>query len=68
MISGRNFQGKKKGGIYTIVFIAFSTLKVIVIDSLEVCHASIVFGLGKELYQTEEIESNDPFWNQEAHV
>lgn len=32
----------------------------------EVCSASVVFGLGKELYQTEEIKSCEPEWNQEA--
>ena len=34
----------------------------------EVCHASVVFGVGKDCYMTETIESNDPEWNQEAHM
>ncbi|XP_011405932.2 PREDICTED: uncharacterized protein LOC105313866 isoform X1 [Amphimedon queenslandica] len=34
----------------------------------EPIRASVVFGLGKELFQTEEVESTEPFWNQEAHV
>ena len=31
-----------------------------------ICHASVVFGMGKELFQTEEVQSNEPVWNQEA--
>ena len=33
---------------------------------LELCQASVVFGLGKSQYVTEVIESNEPEWNQEA--
>ena len=32
----------------------------------ETCHASVVFGLGKELYKTLTIESNDPQWKEEG--
>jgi hypothetical protein len=31
-----------------------------------VCQASVVFGIGKDLYATEVIESNEPTWKQEA--
>ena len=37
-------------------------------DLAEVCHASVVFGLGKELYKTVTVESNDPQWKEEAIV
>ena len=37
-------------------------------DLAEVCHASVVFGLGKELYKTITVESNDPQWKEEAIV
>ena len=30
--------------------------------------ASVVFGVGKDCYMTEKINSNDPEWNQEACV
>ena len=33
---------------------------------LETCQASVVFGLGKDQYVTELVESNNPEWNQEA--
>ena len=32
------------------------------------CHASVVFGLGKELYKTLTVESNEPQWKEEAIV
>ena len=44
--------------VYSIVVFRFS----------EVCNASVVFGLGKELYQTEEVKSSEPEWNQEASM
>lgn len=31
-----------------------------------VCQASVIFGLGKVLFATEVVESNDPKWRQEA--
>jgi len=34
----------------------------------EVCHASVVFGVAKDYYMTETIESNNPEWNEEAHM
>ncbi len=34
----------------------------------EVCQASVVFGMGKDYYRTEVVESNAPEWNQEAHM
>lgn len=34
----------------------------------EIVHASVVFGIGKHLYTTEVVESNNPEWNQEAIV
>ena len=32
----------------------------------EKCQASVVFGLSKNQYITEVVESNNPEWNQEA--
>ena len=32
----------------------------------ETCQASVVFGLGKNKFVTEVMESNNPEWNQEA--
>lgn len=32
----------------------------------EMCQASVVFGLGKNQYITEVVESNSPEWSQEA--
>jgi hypothetical protein len=34
----------------------------------DVCHASVVFGVGKDYYKTETVESNTPEWNQEARM
>lgn len=34
----------------------------------DVCHASVVFGHGKDYYTTEVIESSTPEWNQEASM
>ena len=34
--------------------------------SPDVFHASVVFGIGKELYCTESVEGSDPEWHQEA--
>lgn len=34
----------------------------------DVCHASVVFGHGKDYYTTEVVESTTPEWNQEASM
>ena len=36
--------------------------------SADECHASVVFGHGKDFYTTEVVESNEPEWNQEASL
>ena len=36
--------------------------------SAEVCHASVVFGVGKDYYMTETVESTSPQWDQEARM
>jgi hypothetical protein len=34
----------------------------------DVCHASVVFGHGKDFYTTEVVESCGPEWNQEVSL
>ena len=34
----------------------------------DVCQASVVFGVGKDYYKTETVESSTPEWNQEARM
>ncbi len=34
----------------------------------EACVASVVFGVGKDCYTTERVDSNAPEWNQEAKM
>jgi len=32
------------------------------------CLASVVFGIGNDLFGTEVVDSNEPIWNQEANL
>lgn len=63
VVSARKLKCKRKGG-------KCERLRCKHKDklSVEICQSSVVFGMGKELFQTEVIESNEPFWNQEAHM
>lgn len=66
VISARSLQSKKRG---KLVNYAITKCKCYISNvTLGLCLASVVFGIGNDLFGTEVIESNEPVWNQEANL
>ena len=75
VLSARNLCTKRKGGKFDVRkkkpcrMIGSSCLYLLsFLRGKEVVHASVVFGIGKQLFTTEVVESSNPEWNQEAVV
>ena len=68
--SARDLQAHKKGGIIKLELwlSKLYRLPVNICTPPDVCHASVVFGHGKDFYTTEMVQSCTPEWNQEASM